>query len=602
METIKKLLTLLISFIIAFSFSSVVGYATGNPRISTAQFFRELNEIVENENSGLGAAGFDEYSRRIIVKTDSNKRLDSQGATASIEGFNCWHVFQYDTISKTQAAIKYYESLPNVEYVELDCSVESEPFGISETYDDTPVFNVVPSLKDWGCKAVKTSDFLKKIAKFKNTPEVEVAVLDTGIDYDHPFFEDSSRLIDSKVNSTGFFSNDTSDKYGHGTLVAGIIYNNTPSNVKISGYKVLNDNGKSYSMFLVLSTIVIAVDRGADVINMSLGGFAPITDYLLFEDAIEYAYNKKVPVIAAAGNDGCELSAEVPATIFKAITVAAVNPDLTPCDFSNFGTYVDIAAPGRQINSCIPWENNLSLKLESTGQYVIYAGYDYATAPGTSFAAPFVSAAAALLKTNTPSLSVSEIESIIEKSAYVPNNWDTKYGAGILNIANMIGNSSAPSPQISSSGNKAIITSRVPTGTVYFTTDGSDPIVGESNVYTEPFTIKDTDVIKAVAYVEDWLPSKITVYKVRWTDKLSVRFKGSVALPISPDENIVKSFSTNEDIAICEDGIIKGLSVGEATVHVFLETGQKISYDVTVEYETWQKVIIYFLFGFLWYI
>lgn len=596
METVKKILSLLISFIIVFSCSQIVGYAAVNTEISNEQFFQKVSEIVEYENSGAGISSLNTYSSRIIVKTDSNRKLNSQGAIASVEGFNCWHVFQYDSITATQAAIEYYESLSNVEYVELDCAVEAEPLVSSSEQNNTPVFDVVPSLKDWGCTAVETSAFLKEIAKFKNSPEIEVAVLDTGIDYDNPFFENSERLIDSGVNSTGTTSNDTNDNHGHGTFVAGIIYNNTPSNVKISGYKVLNDRGRSLSLFLVAQSIIIAVDNGADIINMSLGCFSDVTVYLAFEDAVKYAYNKDVPVIVAAGNDSFKLSNEVPATTDRAITVAAVNSDFTPCDFSNYGRQVDIAAPGRKINSCLPFENNMSVSSTPLN------GHYYSTAAGTSFSTPFVSAAAALLKTNNPDLSVDEVESILKSSAYIPDDWNTDYGVGILNIANMIENSSAPAPVITSSGNSITITTRVPDAVIYYTTNGTEPVEGKSNVYTEPIDIDNITVVKAIVCKGDWLPSKTVVYRIRWNKKIAVRYKGSAALPISPNDVVVMTYSSNEDIATCENRAIKGHSVGEATVYVFLETGQKITYDVTVEYETWQKVIIYLLFGFLWYI
>lgn len=409
---ISLLLSLLIilfpSKVFAFSEESVI-----NNTVSYEQFFTELSEMIdEAESEDFGAMGFDDYSNRIVVKTDSNKKIESMNAIDSVEGFNCWHFFQYENVSDTKAAIEYYESLPNVEYVELDEPFEIGAFSAEES-TDYPVFDIKPTLDDWGSVATNASTVIRNMQNDENLPKVTVAVLDSGFDYSHSFF-DSSRIIDSKVNSVDSSEN-TNDVFGHGTFVAGIIYNNTTPNVEISVYKVLGDNGKAQSAFKLIQTIIVAVKDDVDVINMSLGGKGSLFDYLHFFDAISYAKDEGVPVVVASGNQGEELTTEVPATVLEAITVSAVNQDLTPSDFSNYGSCVDVAAPGRQINSAIPYRNNIALKVE--GEYVYLDEHNYSTAFGTSAAAPFVSAAVAMLKTKNLSYTVRDIETILKSTS-----------------------------------------------------------------------------------------------------------------------------------------------------------------------------------------
>jgi subtilisin family serine protease len=140
----------------------------------------------------------------------------------------------------------------------------------------------------------------------KGNEDIVIAIIDTGVDLDHPD-------LDEKIYSSGYdfinVDSDATDDEGHGTHVAGIAAAETHNNEGIAGVawnckilpvKVLNDLGEGgYSE--MIDGIIWAADNGADVINLSLGGDFPSTS---LESALEYAYDKDIVIVAAAGNDG----------------------------------------------------------------------------------------------------------------------------------------------------------------------------------------------------------------------------------------------------------------------------------------------------------
>src|SRR4028118_2051809 len=175
---------------------------------------------------------------------------------------------------------------------------------------------------------------------------VTVAVIDTGI-------SQVPDLKDTKFVKGYDFVNDridASDDAGHGTHVAGTIAQSTNNNYGVAGIayeaslmplKVLGASGGG-TVADIAEAIRYAADNGADVINMSLGGGG---ESKLMEDAIDYAYNKGVFIVAAAGNAD-ENSASYPARYPHVVGVAALDSVGVKAPYSNFGAGVDISAPG----------------------------------------------------------------------------------------------------------------------------------------------------------------------------------------------------------------------------------------------------------------
>lgn len=204
-----------------------------------------------------------------------------------------------------------------------------------------------------------------------------VAILDTGIDKDH---EDLAGAIVAEVNFAE--SPMLDDINGHGTHIAGIIAATNNNGKGIAGLapgvclmnvKVADDIGRCQAADLARG-IFWAVENGADVINISLELAEPSGDVAR---AIEYAWSRGALVIAAAGNNGSNI-AVYPAGYENTIAVAALTMDDELAPLSNYGEWVDVAAPGMNIYSLLPANN-----------------YGYKT--GTSFAAAHVSGVAAVL-------------------------------------------------------------------------------------------------------------------------------------------------------------------------------------------------------------
>ena len=197
---------------------------------------------------------------------------------------------------------------------------------------------------------------------------VIVAVLDTGVNYNHEDLINNMWEDSNGKNGYNFIENDDDpmDYHGHGTHVAGTIAaqgNNSIGSTgicwtaKIMAVKVLSDLG-SGSTLNVANGIRWAVDNGAKVINMSLGAKISGTDYM-YASAIKYARDNDVLTITAAGNDGFNNDESVTANFVPCditwdnnICVAALDQNYALADFSNYGiTSVDVGAPGTNIRS-----------------------------------------------------------------------------------------------------------------------------------------------------------------------------------------------------------------------------------------------------------
>lgn len=296
--------------------------------------------------------------------------------------------------------------------------------------NDTGNKNTNTSLKDleWDLQSVEAD----KAWSFVNqVRQVKVAVIDTGVDYTHPALKgkiDTSNGYNFVNNST-----DTMDDNGHGTHLSGIITTNTTVSssstttgllgivgnldVKIIPVKVLDSSGSGDSD-IIAKGIKWAADKGADVINLSLGMKGTIPE---IDSAIQYATDKGTLVVVAAGNDNVDCSNYSPASNSNVYTVSALSKNDRKASYSNYGTKVEVSAPGDNILSTVP-----------NGKYAYMSG--------TSMAAPIVSAVAAMIKAENPNLTPSEIKQILDQSAkdLGTTGRDIYYGFGKVNAYNAV--------------------------------------------------------------------------------------------------------------------------------------------------------------------
>lgn len=240
----------------------------------------------------------------------------------------------------------------------------------------------------------------------KGKSDVLIAIIDTGVDLLHPDLKNKVHSGGRDIINNDF---DATDDYGHGTIVASVAAAETNNregiagvawNSKILPVKVMDEKGEGDYGDLIAG-IKWAVDNGASVINLSLGGDEPSSG---LRDSLKYAHDKGVVVVAATGNDNS--SVLYPAAYDDyCLAVAATDYEDKRADWSNFGAQVDVAAPGIRVVGAVPtW-------------YWGPGSFPYAFGNGTSLSAPQVAGLAALIKALKPWLTVDQIMDVIRYSA-----------------------------------------------------------------------------------------------------------------------------------------------------------------------------------------
>ncbi|MFP4662345.1 MAG: S8 family peptidase [Halanaerobiales bacterium] len=283
---------------------------------------------------------------------------------------------------------------------------------------------------------LKMLDIEKTWDSTRGSRDVTVAVLDTGILPEHPDLQGNITkgydFIDHDDDPT-----DTDPDFSHGTHVAGIIGAVTNNSEGIAGInwdisimpvRVIGPGGSGgYSA--LIAGIHWAVDNGANIINLSLAGSVDSTS---LREAIEYAINNNVTVVAAAGNNG-STPILYPAQYPEVISVGAVGPTKERAYYSNYGPNLDIVAPGGD-NSVTGHDYNTIL---STAGYMDNdtTVHEYTWAQGTSMATPHVAGLSALLYSNGIN-NPSEIKKLLKDTSddLGPAGEDNEYGAGLVNI------------------------------------------------------------------------------------------------------------------------------------------------------------------------
>ncbi|MDE5867504.1 MAG: S8 family serine peptidase, partial [Anaeroplasmataceae bacterium] len=440
-------------------------------------------------------------TKRLIIKYSG--KLDSCGAVAAAEGYNDFHIFQYKDEKSTINAFNYFKNLPYIEYVECD-----EVVTVEATKTESDSSSSSTSYSSWGAEAMGVGNYTNHISSTVSTlPEIIIAVIDTGIDTDHEWF--TNRIADGGKNFSTSQKNkkyyEYEDDQGHGTHVSGIITDLTMDNVKILPIKVLNSSGVGYASSIALGinyvTSLKKSGRNIRALNMSLGGTSTNESSKAYQDSLSEAYDNGILPVVAAGNENTDVLYVSPANISCAITVAALananNIYYRPY-YSNYGSYVDVCAPGSAI---------LSAKM----------GGGTVSQSGTSMASPHVAAAAALVFTEHSEYTLSQVENLLTSTAVDLGDAgkDKFYGYGMVNLryiyADLLSDVtfSKNDFECTQAFNLTISHTRADS-IIYYTTDGTIPTPENGIRYTSPIEISRSVRIKAAAYVFDG--SNITAY------------------------------------------------------------------------------------------
>jgi subtilisin family serine protease len=283
---------------------------------------------------------------------------------------------------------------------------------------------------------------------------VTIAVIDTGADLRAPDLAAKSPL----THSVRVRSADVTDLNGHGTFVAALAAGSGSNNDGIAGIageaKLMivqaGGPGGAFTDIEEAAAIVWAVDHGARIVNLSLGGPSTSTTE---RRAIDYAVSRGVLLVAAVGNSyQAGNPIEYPAALLqpagsrgvggRGLAVAASTRSGVRAPFSSTGTHVSLAAPGEAVFSALSASSPASRypRVPLPGS----AGGVYGYGSGTSFAAPQVSGAAALVWAANPQLRAEEVASILEQTASGQSSWNAELGYGVLDVAAAIARAQDP--------------------------------------------------------------------------------------------------------------------------------------------------------------
>lgn len=438
-------------------------------------------------NSGVvsfGHAAADEINRRHRI-TKVRPLINRSLSAVSANRFKNIMLVAVPDDAELDAVLAEYNAVPGVEYAEPEYTAElhtlsndiyqSHQWGLQN--DGQGHYFIIRNPGYENDKMVIVNGLpgadIKSGAVFQNPPDntvtTVVAIIDTGVDTDHPDLAANMWINPGEIADNGIdddhngyvddifgwdFSpssdlynidagdNDPTDYYGHGTHCAGIVAavgNNgigiigTAPDTKIMALKIFPSSLTS----IMAMAIIYAADNGADVISMSFG--LPYRSYLV-EEALAYAHEKGVVLCASTGNSAIE-EYNYPAGFETTIAIGASNDSDYVADFSTIGSHVDVCAPGLAI---------LSLRADTTDMYedeepwVHIVGDEYYLASGTSMSCPMTAGLIAYLRSVSPGLLPEKVRQIIHETAddYIDPyglgwnlpGWDMYSGYGRINL------------------------------------------------------------------------------------------------------------------------------------------------------------------------
>ena len=347
--------------------------------------------------------------------------------------------------------------LPHMKTVEVELSARADELdglpGIA--YSQAPrerTTKVEPALAtalrpglpyEWQYVATRENDVPADVLRAASA--ITIAVVDTGADVTHPDLAAKSPLTWDVVHHR----TTVTDKDGHGTFVSALAAGSVTNAEGIAGFggdaqllmvKAVGSSD-SFSDVDEAAAIVYAVDHGAKIINLSLGGVGASE---LEERAIEYAAVHDVLLVAAAGNEHASGNPiEYPAAALQppgsngeggvGLAVAASTMADRRASFSNTGSYISLAAPGENVFGAIA-AGSFRLWWPRSRLPGSHAGL-YGWSSGTSFSTPEVAGAAALVWAANPALTAEQVAAILKSTASGETRWNSRLGFGVIDVA-----------------------------------------------------------------------------------------------------------------------------------------------------------------------
>jgi thermitase len=327
---------------------------------------------------------------------------------------------------KQFALLENLRQRSDVQFAEFDSYIQALVMPNDTYYSTAYATSHYGNMAQWAPQAVSAPTAWGVTGGSQSTV---IAVVDTGVDDTHP------DLASKIVGEYSVIGGSAKDEFGHGTHVAGIAAAATDNDLGIAGIcwncsilsvKVLDAQG-SGTVSDVASGITYAVQHGARVINLSLGGGSHTQT---MDSALNYAVANNALPVCAMGNSGSGYNAPEPAYWYSCLTVIATDQTGARASFSNYGVQADVAAPGVAVLSTMP---TYPVTLNSYG---FYENYDALS--GTSMATPMVSGIAGLVFSMNPNLTAAQVKGIIEASAGNGAGWTNQLAFGLVNAATAV--------------------------------------------------------------------------------------------------------------------------------------------------------------------
>ena len=407
-------------------------------RPTVAVVSAETSHANDSDSCDEDELDFDEYENQVVVKLADPAQTDVIQSIATTLNLQV-----VDTVLASKG-IYLLEVAAGGDADDLDDQIE-DGWGAQIVYAEANYIGDIPEANPRGSWAWGGSDAAPANTQYASEllnltaahsastgTGIVVAVLDTGVQLNHPFFGDALVAgydfvdddtvpddVNEGIDSDG--DNLLSEAAGHGTHVAGIVHTVAPD-AKIMPLRVLDSDGAG-SIFAIAEAITYAAENGADIISLSLGSTFE-SDVL--EDAVEDAVDQYGVLIVAAAGNGDTSQRQYPAGFDEEVlAVTSINEHSIKAASANYGCWVDIAAPGEQIFSAFPVN-------------------EYAWWSGTSMATPFIAGGAALIMSaNNGQRNPQDVLSVIQNSAdSIASENPTligQLGAGRANFAAAVG-------------------------------------------------------------------------------------------------------------------------------------------------------------------
>ena len=511
-----------------------------------APAYFSASSVSENETDDVPELDF--QTCRLIIQSDID--FNNYGAVEVVSGFENFHILQYETEPDTKNAYEKLLNNPDVISVDVDAVVSIDSVETTSTTSKELTYTQEDFYNCWSLNATGMDKVLEYYND-KQFPEIIVGVIDSGVNYNHELFE--GRLIRTHFNSTSEGdSNDEADKDGHGTSVASCIIKTTPQNVKIANYRVLDSDGKGTTAS-VSSGLLKAIEDDIKILNISMsfsGAFE------MQKAVLNYAKNNNTFIICGAGNASANIDirdASYINTSDDTCSVGASTKQNLPAYFTNYGSSVDIVAPGLDVVSA-----------DMDGSYSLFSG--------TSAASPYMAGVFTTLTCVYPELSSVEKMRMIKGSSTELSESYIKYcfETGVIDCLALFNFEKLEPVEISLEagiyeGPVTVELFAEDGYEIYYTMDQTYPSPTNGTLYTKPISfVGDAYEIVAVAYKDgvrsDYSRELIHAAQIGTDDMFSIT-----------DDGTITSY-TGDTLYLKVPETVNGITVTDIAEGVFAES------------------------------